>query len=138
MLQNSFSPCPSLVLSIPPSFELIDALSCLSCQGTHKLFLFLSLLTHVVSLCLPRHPPRKVTMRYKRDLGGRVYPRREFLSRWHAATACQPPVLTSLSRTGGSSNSPDRNSGWGIDSNCKHYAMTDSPGLEMDLDMIFQ
>ena len=28
------------------------------------------------------HPPRKVSMRYKADLGGKVYSRSEFLTRW--------------------------------------------------------
>jgi hypothetical protein len=31
------------------------------------------------------HPPRKHTMKYKRDLGGRVYPRKDFLSRWQCS-----------------------------------------------------
>jgi hypothetical protein len=30
------------------------------------------------------HPPRKRTMKYKRDLGGKVYTRKEFLTRWCA------------------------------------------------------
>jgi hypothetical protein len=30
------------------------------------------------------HPPRRKTMKYKKDLGGKVYPRSEFLSRWRS------------------------------------------------------
>lgn len=33
-------------------------------------------------------------MRYKKDLGGMVYPRVEFLRRWHEATALPSPPLT--------------------------------------------
>jgi hypothetical protein len=43
-----------------------------------------------------RHPPRRVAMRYKKDLGGEVFPRDEFLARWQGATALFAPELALL------------------------------------------
>ena len=44
-----------------------------------------------------RHPPRKVAMKYKRDLGGRVLPREHFLARWEEGRRLAAPLLLSSS-----------------------------------------